>query len=164
MPFTTGPVQAPLWPFLSSTGRPNCISLQPAGLRPKHLLKNTRRILLCNFCSVCRALMCDPPLPNPTPLLPLTSILMRTRFIIHSWPGPLHTSVNAVDSRWVWMGASNHNTTHPPHPQTHTHWHTCHPEQITPLLLLQRSGVRSLCLTGVSPRSQRVNKQKNREK
>lgn len=138
--------------FTLSSRRLNCISFQTAGLHSTYLLKNARGILLC-------ILSCLPSF-NVGPLLPLTSIVMQTRFIIHSWPGPLHTSVNTVDSRWAWMRFSDQ----PSHMHTcaraHTHkdtkdWHTCYPNQITPLFLLQRSGVRSLCLAGVHSRVKR---------
>lgn len=93
---------------------------------------------------------------NVGPLLLLTSIVTRARFIIHSWPGPLHTSVNTAASRWAWMGFSDHlfaGHTHKKH--WRPHWHTCYPNQIT-------YAVPALCLAGVRSTSQKVNKQRDR--
>ena len=76
-----------------------------------------RRRMGCShaFCLVCWAFTVGGP------LLLLTSIVMRAGFIIHSWPGPLHTSVNTAAPRWAWMGFSGRPSLQDTHTHTHTH-------------------------------------------
>lgn len=65
---------------------------ETAGLYTKGLFKETHGMFLC-------ILSCVLSLYRGGPLLLLTSIVMRAGFIIHSWPGPLHTSVNTAAPR-----------------------------------------------------------------